>query len=82
MRDLQRLESPPPGPRPCDQGAGGRSGLCHGRGYPLNLRIACRSNLKPLYRSDSTFLERLHWEAAVDLVPEDVAERLRDRFRT
>ena len=51
-------------------------------GFPLNLRIACRSNLKPLYRSDSTFLERLHWEAAVDLVPEDVAERLRDRFRT
>lgn len=51
-------------------------------GYPLNLRIACRSNLKPFYRSDSTFLERLHWEAAVDLVPEDVAERIRDRFRT
>ncbi len=51
-------------------------------GYPLNLRIACRSNLKPFYRSDSTFLERLHWEAAVDLVPEDVAERVRDRFRT
>ena len=51
-------------------------------GYPLNLRIACRSNLKPLYRSDSTFLERLHWEAAVDVVPEQVAERIRDRFRT
>ena len=51
-------------------------------GYPLNVRIACRSNLKPFYRSDSTFLERLHWEGAVDLAPEDVAERLRDRFRT
>jgi len=51
-------------------------------GYPLNLRIACRSNLKPFYRSDSTFLERLHWEGAVDLTPEDVAERIRDRFRT
>jgi UDPglucose--hexose-1-phosphate uridylyltransferase len=50
-------------------------------GYPLNLRIACRSNLKPLYRSDSTFLERLHWEGAVDLAPEDVAERIRGRFR-
>ncbi len=49
-------------------------------GYPLNLRIACRSNLKPLYRSDSTFLERLHWEGAVDLAPETVAERLVDRF--
>ena len=51
-------------------------------GYPLNLRIACRSNLKPFYRSDSTFLERLHWEGAVDLAPEDVADRIRDRFRT
>lgn len=50
-------------------------------GYPLNLRIACRSNLKPDYRSDSTFLERLHWEGAVDLAPEDVAERIRDRFK-
>jgi UDPglucose--hexose-1-phosphate uridylyltransferase len=51
-------------------------------GYPLNLRIACRSNLKPFYRSDSTFLERLHWEGAVDLAPEAVADRIRDRFRT
>jgi galactose-1-phosphate uridylyltransferase len=50
-------------------------------GYPLNLRIACRSNLRPFYRSDSTFLERLHWEGAVDLPPEAVAERIGGRFR-
>jgi UDPglucose--hexose-1-phosphate uridylyltransferase len=50
-------------------------------GYPLNLRLAARSNLKPLYRSDSTFLERLHWEGAVDIAPEEVAERIGDRFR-
>jgi UDPglucose--hexose-1-phosphate uridylyltransferase len=50
-------------------------------GYPLNVRVACRSNLKPFYRSDSTFLERLHWEAAVDVAPEDVARQLADRFR-
>ena len=50
-------------------------------GYPLNLRIACRSNLRPLYRSDATYLERLHWEAAVDLTPEEVAEWAGDRFR-
>jgi galactose-1-phosphate uridylyltransferase len=50
-------------------------------GYPLNLRIACRSNLKQLYRSDSTFLERLHWEGAIDLPPETVAERIGARFR-
>ena len=49
-------------------------------GYPLNLRIACRSNLRPFYRSDSTFLERLHWEGAIDLSPEAVAERIRPGF--
>ena len=51
-------------------------------GYPLNLRLACRSNLKPFYRSDSTFLERLHWEGAVDLAPERVAQQIGGRFRT
>ncbi len=51
-------------------------------GYPLNLRLACRSNLKPFYRSDSTFLERLHWEGAVDLAPESVARQIGGRFRT
>jgi len=50
--------------------------------YPLNLRIACRSNLSPFYRSDSTFLERLHWEGAIDLAPENVADRIGGRFRT
>jgi UDPglucose--hexose-1-phosphate uridylyltransferase len=50
-------------------------------GYPLNLRLACRSNLRAFYRSDSTFLERLHWEAAIDLPPETIAERIGDRFR-
>ncbi len=50
-------------------------------GYPLNLRLACRSNLKLFYRSDSTFLERLHWEGAVDLAPESVARQIGERFR-
>jgi UDPglucose--hexose-1-phosphate uridylyltransferase len=49
-------------------------------GYPLNLRLACRSNLRPFYRSDSTLLERLHWEGAIDLPPETVAERIGGRF--
>ncbi len=49
-------------------------------GYPLNLRLAVRSNLKAFYRSDSTFLERLHWEGAIDLVPEAVAERIGGRL--
>jgi len=49
-------------------------------GYPLNLRLACRSNLNPFYRSDSTLLERLHWEGAVDLQPEAIRERLAGGF--
>jgi len=53
-------------------------------GYPLNLRMLVRSNpteAEP-YRSDATYLERLHWEAAVDLplTPEALAERAGDRF--
>ncbi|HEY7622250.1 MAG TPA: hypothetical protein VH834_20940 [Solirubrobacteraceae bacterium] len=49
-------------------------------GYPLNLRMACRSNLKALYRSDATYFERLHWEAAVDISPEELAREAGDRF--
>jgi galactose-1-phosphate uridylyltransferase len=49
-------------------------------GYPLNLRLVCRSNLEPLYRSDATWLERLHWEAAVDIAPETFAEQARPYF--
>jgi galactose-1-phosphate uridylyltransferase len=51
------------------------------RGYhPLNLRMICRSNVAPLYRSDATWLERLHWEAAVDVVPEELAAQARSHF--
>jgi galactose-1-phosphate uridylyltransferase len=49
-------------------------------GYTLNLRMACRSNLKYLYRSDSTYFERLHWEAAVDISPEELARHAGKRF--
>jgi galactose-1-phosphate uridylyltransferase len=47
----------------------------------LNLRLACRSNVHTVYRSDSTYYERLHWEAAVDITPEELAERAGQRFR-
>jgi len=50
-------------------------------GYPLNLRMVLRSNVAPLYRSDVTWLERLHHELATDVLPEDLAERAGDRFR-
>lgn len=45
------------------------------------LRMVCRSNPSPWYRSDVMWLERLHAETAVDLWPEDVAARAGDRFR-
>lgn len=50
-------------------------------GYVLNLRLVCRSNLEPLYRSDVAWLDRVHGEPAVDLAPEDLAERAAGRFR-
>jgi len=50
-------------------------------GYMLNLRLVARSNLQPLYRSDATYYERLHWQAMVDTLPEELAERARERFR-
>jgi galactose-1-phosphate uridylyltransferase len=50
-------------------------------GYPLNLRIVRRANVEDLYRSDVTWLERLHWEAAVDIMPEELAEQAGARFR-
>jgi galactose-1-phosphate uridylyltransferase len=49
--------------------------------HPLNLRIMCRSNPQPFYRSDATHLERLHWESAVDLWPEEITDAAGDRFR-
>jgi galactose-1-phosphate uridylyltransferase len=52
------------------------------RGYPLNLRLLARSPLEPLYRSDATWLERLHWEAAVDVAPEALAEHAGSRFES
>ena len=51
-------------------------------GYPLNLRMICRSNLGTPYRSDATWLERLHWEGATDLVPEEVAVCARPHFES
>jgi galactose-1-phosphate uridylyltransferase len=50
-------------------------------GYVLNLRMACRPNLEPFYRSDVAWLDRLHGEAAVDLSPEELADRAAGRFR-
>ena len=45
------------------------------------LRMVCRANPAPWYRSDVMWLERLHDETAVDLWPEDVADRAQGRFQ-
>lgn len=50
-------------------------------GYMLNLRLVCRSNLQPLYRSDVAYFERMHWQALVDSTPEELAQKAGDRFR-
>jgi hypothetical protein len=47
----------------------------------VNLRMVARSNLEPFYRSDATYSERLHWQAMVDTVLEELAALARQRFR-
>ena len=49
-------------------------------GYVLNLRLVSRSNLRPQYRSDATYFERVHWTAVVDVSPEELARAAGDRF--
>jgi len=49
-------------------------------GFPLNVRLVARGYYGPLQRSDAMWSERLHWEGAVDLAPETVAEAGRKRF--
>jgi galactose-1-phosphate uridylyltransferase len=46
----------------------------------VNLTLVTRTAMPPFYRSDSMHLERLHWEAAVDRTPEDVAADIRQYF--
>jgi len=50
------------------------------RNYMLNLRLVCRANMQPAYRSDVTYFERLHWQAMVDTSPEELAQKARPRF--
>jgi UDPglucose--hexose-1-phosphate uridylyltransferase len=50
------------------------------RSFRVNLTMVTRSALVANYRSDAMYLERLHWEAAVDRFPEVLAAELRDHF--
>ena len=52
------------------------------RAYRINLAMITRTALVPFYRSDSMYLERLHWEAAIDRTPEEVANQLRAHMQS
>ena len=49
-------------------------------GFRVNLAMITRTAMLPYYRSDAMYMERLHWEAAVDRSPEEVAAELRASF--
>lgn len=50
--------------------------------YSVLLKMVSRSTPIPMYRSDSTYFERLHGEAVLDQTPEQVAESVRPYFTT
>lgn len=49
-------------------------------GFRVNLAMITRTALLPYYRSDAMYMERLHWEAAVDRAPEEIATELKSSF--
>ncbi|HKK26728.1 MAG TPA: hypothetical protein VKB18_01475 [Gemmatimonadota bacterium] len=55
-------------------------GPAGGGGPPLFVRLVARACFGPLLRSDVMWSERLHWEAATDVRPEEVARIGRRRF--
>jgi galactose-1-phosphate uridylyltransferase len=56
--------------------------LSGSRSYRVNLAIMTRTSMVPFYRSDAMYMERMHWEAAVDRLPESLAGDLRNWFAT
>jgi len=54
--------------------------LTDSRGWRVHLSMITRTAMLPYYRSDAMHLERLHWEAAVDRAPEEIAAELSDYF--
>lgn len=49
-------------------------------GWRVHLSMITRTAMLPYYRSDAMHMERLHWEAAIDRLPERVADDLRAHF--
>jgi UDPglucose--hexose-1-phosphate uridylyltransferase len=54
--------------------------LSNSSGWRVHLSMITRTAMLPYYRSDAMHLERLHWEAAVDRLPEEIAADLRAYF--
>jgi UDPglucose--hexose-1-phosphate uridylyltransferase len=52
------------------------------RGGRVHLSMITRTAMLPYYRSDAMHMERLHWEAALDRAPEQIADDLRAHFTT
>jgi len=50
-------------------------------GGPLSIQLVCRSGVSAYYRSDVTFLERLHGLTVTGLSPEHTAEQARSQFQ-
>ncbi len=50
--------------------------------WRVHLSMITRTAMLPYYRSDSMHLERLHWEAALDRPPEEIAADLRAYFES
>jgi galactose-1-phosphate uridylyltransferase len=48
--------------------------------YSLHAKLISRPPVQPYYRNDTGFLERLHYEADIELAPERVAQELRPLF--
>ena len=48
--------------------------------WRVHLSMITRTAMLPYYRSDAMYMERLHWEAAVDRSPERIADDLRVHF--
>jgi galactose-1-phosphate uridylyltransferase len=51
--------------------------LKNSRGWRVHLSMITRTAMLPYYRNDAMHMERLHWEAAVDRAPEQIAADLR-----
>jgi UDPglucose--hexose-1-phosphate uridylyltransferase len=54
--------------------------LNNSRGWRVHLSMITRTAMLPYYRSDAMYMERLHWEAAADRPPEQIADDLRTHF--